>query len=172
KTAATAKLLAKEQKKHSRKKCNLDPETAFTCGMLHNIGEVLVNMHKYEACLKIQAAIKNGEDKNQAEMAELGFSYAEIAAELIRRWRLPEEICLAIVNQDSPDKDTSCNAIHYSEIIYAAKNIVIQQNNPALAEQLDEIFSHKLSPLMIEHSKSLLQHVDVKTLGQEFELLL
>ena len=72
-----------------------DPERLFVCGLLHNLGE-LVMVKLNPECAKACAAINKGIKPLDLELANLGFSYAEIAAELMKLWGLPVDIYLPI----------------------------------------------------------------------------
>ncbi|WP_340679628.1 HDOD domain-containing protein [Paraglaciecola sp.] len=68
-----------------------DPERLFVCGLLHNLGELVMvklNPEIARTCSAIDADTR----PLDLELANLGFSYAEIAAELMKLWGLPVEI--------------------------------------------------------------------------------
>ena len=68
-----------------------DPERLFVCGLLHNLGELVVvklNPEIARTCSAIDTDVRPLE----LELANLGFSYAEITVELMKLWGLPVEI--------------------------------------------------------------------------------
>jgi HD-like signal output (HDOD) protein len=68
-----------------------EPERLFVCGLLHNLGElVMVKFNPDVAALCSQFDSNN--TPLDAELAHLGFSYAEVAGELLKIWGLPLEI--------------------------------------------------------------------------------
>ena len=72
-----------------------DPERLFVCGLLHNLGELVMvklNPELAKAC----SAFDKGIRPLDLERANLGFSYADIAAELMKLWGLPLDIYLPI----------------------------------------------------------------------------
>lgn len=73
-----------------------------TIGMLHNIGEVAVHTAAPEQALVVVACVANGDARVAAEQKELGLTSAEVGAEMVRRWRLPEFVCDAIGEQHEP----------------------------------------------------------------------
>lgn len=93
--AATAKWMAPY--------CKINPETAFTCGMLHSIGELLIRLVIPSESKKIQAAVDAGGKLAEVENAMLGYNYAEVGAELAKRWKFPEEIVHGIRHHTSGD---------------------------------------------------------------------
>ncbi len=78
--ATIAKTLAQEAKV-------LDPETAFTCALIHNIGELLIQSTlPEEAGSSVWRSRRGSRVEAQREM--LGYDYAQLGAELARRWNL------------------------------------------------------------------------------------
>ena len=68
-----------------------EPERLFVCGLLHNLGELVMvklNPDMARTCAAVNADIRPLE----LEINNLGFSYAEIAAELMKLWGLPVDI--------------------------------------------------------------------------------
>ncbi len=83
KVATIAKEIAKVSPK-------IDPDTAFTCALIHNIGELLIQQCFPTEADLINAAVAKGESKIDAQREMLGYDYSQVGAELVRRWKLPE----------------------------------------------------------------------------------
>lgn len=80
-----------------------DPETAFTCGVMHNIGELLIQTGAPEVAERLNnSATANTPGRGASETLQLGFGYPEVGAELARRWHLPHVILQAIAYQAKP----------------------------------------------------------------------
>jgi len=94
--AATCKWVAKFSRD--------DLETAFTCGMIHNIGELLIHILMPVECADIQKAIDNGASSAESEKNYLGFDFADAGAELANRWKFPEAIVQGIRYQLNPSE--------------------------------------------------------------------
>lgn len=78
-------------------------ETAFTCGMMHNIGELLIQTGAPELAAQLNRSGKNDAAQRVAlETLQLGFGFPEVGAELARRWQLPKLIQDAIAFQAKP----------------------------------------------------------------------
>lgn len=75
----------------------LDVASAFTAGILHNLGR-LAMFHADPAGLDqaIADAIRTGRTIEDVERDELGYDHAELGGMLATRWNLPAEICNAI----------------------------------------------------------------------------
>ncbi|WP_462383971.1 HDOD domain-containing protein [Pseudomonas sp. Marseille-QA0892] len=98
--ASVSRLLAKQAK--------LDTDTAFSCGMMHNIGELLIQTGAPDLAAKLKAR-RDGAGRAAEETLQLGFSYPEVGAELARRWNLPPSIQNAIAYQARPSQaPTDC----------------------------------------------------------------
>lgn len=78
----------------------LDRETAFTCGMLHNIGTILVVISAPQAAGKFLK--ETGAIREKCEIEALGFSTADVSAELANRWQFPTEMVQALRFQNHP----------------------------------------------------------------------
>ncbi|HSC66990.1 MAG TPA: HDOD domain-containing protein [Cellvibrio sp.] len=92
--ASTCKWLAKFSKD--------DAETAFTCGMIHNIGELLIHIILPEECKDIQKVVDRGARNSDIEKNVLGFNFPEAGAELAHRWKFPDAIVASIRHQLAP----------------------------------------------------------------------
>lgn len=85
------------------KKTGADAETAFTIGMMHNIGELLIQVGAPEVAERFNATHKgNAAGHVASENLQLGFGYPEVGAELAKRWNLPKVIQEAIAYQAKP----------------------------------------------------------------------
>jgi HD-like signal output (HDOD) protein len=68
-----------------------EPEKLFVCGLLHNLGElVLVQLNPAEAnkC----ASISSENTPLMLQKKYLGFSYADVSSELLKLWGIPTDI--------------------------------------------------------------------------------
>ncbi|MBB3842870.1 MULTISPECIES: HDOD domain-containing protein [Xanthomonas] len=91
--AGICRLLARQH--------GVDPETAFTCGMMHNIGELLIQSGAPDYASRINHETSSAGHAAE-ETLQLGFGYPEVGAELVRRWQLPVVIQEAIAYQVRP----------------------------------------------------------------------
>ncbi|MET1079584.1 MAG: HDOD domain-containing protein [Pseudomonas sp.] len=92
--ASTCRLLAKQG--------GQDPDTAFTCGMMHNIGELLIQTGAPAFATQMNRQPQDAAGRAAQEALQLGFGYPEVGAELARRWQLPQVIQQAIAFQARP----------------------------------------------------------------------
>lgn len=79
-----------------------DAETAFTCGMIHNIGELLIHILLPNECAEMQKVVDKGARNVDIEKNYLGFDFSEAGAELAHRWKFPDSIVKGIRYQLDP----------------------------------------------------------------------
>ncbi|MBU3022672.1 HDOD domain-containing protein [Aestuariibacter sp. A3R04] len=68
-----------------------EPERLFVCGLLHNVGELVVVSllpHDAKRCMAFNTRVSPAE----LQQAILGFTYAELSAALVKRWGIPDAI--------------------------------------------------------------------------------
>lgn len=87
---------------------SLDRETAFTCGMLGDIGTIMMVTTYPEQMGDILKAAANGADRPALEAASLGITAQEVSAELANRWHFPSEIVDALHWQNTPAESGDC----------------------------------------------------------------
>jgi HD-like signal output (HDOD) protein len=96
-----------------------EKETAFTCGMLNSIGNLLIRIVLPNETKSIDEAEILGGKRHSLERGQLGFDGAEVGAELAKRWKFPEEMLAAIHDQNNVDLDKEYGI--YAGILYIAK---------------------------------------------------
>ena len=115
-----------------------DKETAFTCGMLHSIGYMLIHIVMPEQAAHIADSVRLGGKQHSAESALLGFTSADVGAELAKRWKFPDEIQQAVADQDNPDRDLPFSNL--GGLIYIAKFLHQAHLNDLTEEELVKHF--------------------------------
>lgn len=81
----------------------LDENIAFTVGLLHGVGELVMHaampdeMHTFNAQVPLLAV-----GRSEAQYQAFGYSYAEVGAALARSWRLPAPMSDAIERHTRP----------------------------------------------------------------------
>lgn len=129
--ATCAKVLAEET--------DFDVETAFTTGLLHDIGQMLMFIASPPCYLQ---AIERRREADilltDAEREVFGYDHSAAGKTLAVAWKLPPEIGEAIAAHHEPDEIGSelGNLIHVSEVLSHALDLGEQPNNrvPELSE--------------------------------------
>jgi putative nucleotidyltransferase with HDIG domain len=88
-TAVCAKVLARH--------VGMNPETAFTAGLLHDIGKLVMGVYFPQAFIQLHE-VNDGDSMEslQAERAALGFDHAALGGEVAKRWHFPLAIRQAV----------------------------------------------------------------------------
>ena len=91
-------ITAQELARH----CSSASDTAFTCGIIHDIGDLLIALLEPSAASIIHAAVEAGADKGEVEQAQLGFQSHEVAALLAQNWNFSSVLIAGVMYQRSP----------------------------------------------------------------------
>jgi HD-like signal output (HDOD) protein len=88
-TAVVAKWLSRQVDENS--------DLAFTVGMTHAIGQLVIHAGLPEQALKLDNVVSPLDVRRfETERNSLGYDYAEVGAELASRWKFPEDFSSAI----------------------------------------------------------------------------
>ncbi len=103
----------------------------YTSALLHDIGKIILNRHLQTACLNRGEEFKGG-DIIQFEQTMLHTNHAKVAALLLRRWQLPEDIIAPVAyhHETNPklDKALNCQIVYLAN--YLTESIGIQAMEP------------------------------------------
>ena len=83
-------------------KVGAHPDVAFTAGLIHNIGSLLIAMARPKIAAEIAEYTKGGKARDKVEINLLGFTHGDVSAELARRWKFPEDLIAAVEGQLTP----------------------------------------------------------------------
>lgn len=152
-------LLAKELAKISGK---VNPDTMFTAGLLHDIGQlVMFNQVPEQSSAAILLTIQGESNLEpyQAERQLLGYDHAEVGASLARQWHLPEILVSCIgYHHDLEGCREHCDAvahIHIANVIASLPYSDIPdasdlQRIPAEAWQQAHLEPGSIGPAILE----------------------
>lgn len=110
-----ARLLGRRRKSPNR-------ERLFICGLLHGIGKLAL----YGRYPEQYAIVLNGTDPGTAALGAaereiFGFDHAELAAEMMKVWNLPETLWLPVAYYldplSAPESNVECRLLHIAERI-------------------------------------------------------
>ena len=88
----------------------LDKGTAFTAGLLHGAGDLILKM-VMPGRASLQADFPTDEDRFAKQIAELGYAYPEVGAAFAARWQFPAPLVDAIRRQCEPEHSGNSNTL-------------------------------------------------------------
>lgn len=82
---------------------NLNQGNAFTAGLIHGIGILVMHIAMPDEMAPLDMAIPPLDLKRaEAEFSRFGYSYAEVGAGMVEKWQFPTEMVSALRNQNAP----------------------------------------------------------------------
>jgi len=91
----------------ARKRGNIHPEKAFVAGLLHDLGMIILSVYRKDEFLEILAMAQDcGWTYEAAEAEVLGFSHADLGAQVAEAWSFPATHCEAIRCHHNPSSAT------------------------------------------------------------------
>jgi putative nucleotidyltransferase with HDIG domain len=141
-TALTARMVAREFQ--GGKKLNPDP--AFSAGLIHDIGKMIICSFLPKDHEEIQKYLEEHPDVTdlQAETIVLGFNHAQLGRQLAITWKLPERLGDTIGYHHSPDMENASDDFAY---LTNFSNYIAHISS--VAEKGDES-KHRLSPATLK----------------------
>jgi HD-like signal output (HDOD) protein len=143
-----------------------DPATAYTVGLLRNIGRLAIN----EALLNLNIQLPPHEPaaREALEISHVGLSQAEVGAMLLEGWRFPKALIEAVRHQNSaphPDDPPLVTALHLAVRLVAKPGLTphppdlsAMATDPALKSRLDEVgLTHDHLSLFVRSAHSELK---------------
>lgn len=102
-----------------RKKRLVDLETAFSAGLLHDIGKLILEQYSNDDYLPVlKAAKEKGVPLVLAEKSLLGLTHADVSGMLVDKWQMPNELRGPIAFHHNPSEDKTsqemAGIIHYA----------------------------------------------------------
>lgn len=106
------------------KKLNIETDLAFTGGLLHDIGKVVLAQFFPGVMLQIKNELKDGKDTfDSIEKKFFGYDHQEVGAKLLKTWNFPSELIAVALFHHNPEKATKFNEL--VAVIHVANTITI-----------------------------------------------
>ncbi len=153
-----AAFAAKEVSKYAKNA--LESDLAFTAGLLHDIGKLVLSKLLEKTSQKALSALTSGEavDYLAAEKLVSGAEHSEVGFELASYWQLPAQIIAAIrfhhnPSQASEELQPLTYAVHLGDIIammsgYSTGNDSLQYNLDNRYEEFFDISAAELTKII------------------------
>jgi putative nucleotidyltransferase with HDIG domain len=81
----------------------LNPNDAYSIGLLHDVGKLLIELAPADISAMRQRLVRNGCATAIAEVLTCGASHAEAGADVLRHWALPAEYIEAVEFHHEPE---------------------------------------------------------------------
>lgn len=128
---------------------SLRPEEFYICGLLHDVGKVMLLDGLGSRYLEIvkRSAIEETL-LHHVEREQLGFDHTEVGALLARRWELPKMICEAIKHHHAPAEQIATN-----QVVSLVAHADVLAHRAANGEQMEDVFDSRFRDLLglLEH---------------------
>ena len=122
----------------------LDKSEAFTAGLLHGTGDLILKMAMPQRP-SLQLEFAMDDHRHTAQLADLGYSYAEVGAAFASRWRFPLSIVDAIRHHcDPPDTDGDTLASVVFLAAWSARAHEMGICGEALFDQFPQAVAHTI----------------------------
>jgi putative nucleotidyltransferase with HDIG domain len=93
----------------------------FTAGLLHDVGKLVLGEFVQADYAKIQSALAQGLTFENAETAVLGIDHAQIGAQVLEKWSLPENIVQTVRWHHAPEAagriDAMLDVVHVANML-------------------------------------------------------
>lgn len=120
-TAVAAKWIAKKTKENT--------DLAFTIGMMHAIGQLVIHSAAPEHAMALDKVAGPMDPRRlDAEQQSLGFTFADVGAELAKRWKFPHAFSETILAFPSPHHNGELNRLAAVVALAAWRARVAQAN--------------------------------------------
>lgn len=110
-----------------------DQDEIFACGILHDLGILVMNSYAEEMYVRVIDSMGRGESLPDAEERVLGFSHSTVGTWLAEKWNLPGPILTAIRFHHDPLSANSRQVclIHLADCICSEKYFCSTQQRPS-----------------------------------------
>jgi HD-like signal output (HDOD) protein len=116
----------------------LDAELAFTASLISNVGTVLIYLGNPHAALEIDQHLKTGTTRRyDYEQRRLGYTSADVSAELSLRWKFPTELVDIIKHSAHPLEADSMSTL--AGVLNIADFISVHAGHVSDEELLDAL---------------------------------
>jgi HD-like signal output (HDOD) protein len=103
---------------------SVDPELAYTAGLLAHFGYLVLDPHLADCARELETLRAEGASESEAEREVLGLDHARVGARMMRRWEFPELLVDAVEHHHDPRRSSGdpalCSIVHLAERVAVA----------------------------------------------------
>jgi len=135
--AFSCRIMARRIKAHGM----VDPDAAFSAGLLHDVGKMVVSCFLKDEHEKLVAA--RAENRTlpdyQLEQQVFGYNHAHIGGVLATQWKLPQKLCDGIMYHHDPAASDTQDPLNYLVNLgdFVAKKTFYDRADSYLVGELD-----------------------------------
>ncbi len=129
------------------------PEGAFVAGLLHDSGRLLIAMALPQEYERILDRYATGATMIECEKEVLGFTHAELSAEALKYWKLPEPIQIAVRDHHSSPTGSAGGLIPLSHVVDAANQYTNSTGISILVRNTDSADASAVELLGLDKEK-------------------
>jgi putative nucleotidyltransferase with HDIG domain len=130
-----------------RKKKLVDMETAFSAGLLHDVGKLILEQFAHEDYMPV---LNEARDRKiplvNAEKNLLGLTHAEVSGMLVEKWQMPNELRGPIVMHHSPLEDKTCQEL--ASIVHFANHLCHLHGSGTMQDETYSTFHPEAEQLL------------------------
>lgn len=135
-TAVSAKWIAKKTKENT--------DLAFTIGMMHAIGQLVLHSAMPEQAMQLDKIAGPLDSRRlDAEQASFGYCFADVGAELAKRWKFPETFSATIAAYPDPLNHEPINRL--AAVVYLAAWRARVEENKLSAEEISVCYPTEIA---------------------------
>lgn len=155
------------------KKGGLDPSVVYTAALLHEIGKLAIAFSCADAMPEVRRLCETQSLAwDQAEQQVLGFTYAQVGAELLRRWNFPKSL-VTVAETQPPREDMDPDVLPLAVAVHAGQFLSVTLG-PGAAEDgflfsfnSELLMAHGYTPDFLEAAMPVVLERATKVLGEK-----
>lgn len=117
-------------------------DDAYTAGLLSDVGLLVLAQSAGESYVELFGSCYHGDELSAAEEQQFGFTHAELGAQLLRNWELPQEVVEAVLRHHShtPDQNLVSDAVRAGNLVAELLDDASEERLVTLSTFLAEAF--------------------------------
>lgn len=142
-------------------------EEAFICGLLHDIGKILLLQNDF---LRFSDVLKEHSENAMlhAENEAFGYNHAQIGSLVAHRWGLPDDVCHTILNHHNPSQSDQLSVVAH---LISAADFIANSYGYGLREIDSEYVAENESVIMLNLSPDQMESAWEKSVSNIEEII-